>query len=416
MKHQISTIPAKTALIDNIASFHKDKIGRELAHANEVLICTAFLKSSGLKHIRTSLNRALKRGARITFIAGTDFYLTEPQALWDIFHLLSENKKQNKLYICNQARSTFHPKVYFWRSSGTATVLVGSANLTDGGLRANHELSILSIDSSASTLARQVRGYFSKLLKQTKRIKEAQWLTLSKYEQEYKVYRQRMATAEAVAKKEVETLSPLDQELLVKYLTKYRSDKAQTNEWRRKKANYNRARVLISNLARRQIRSSQGFLKLYEPLVGSRNESSLWHSGGLFRHKSMIASNYSKFLVMLRDILRSLNMDTILLIEKAVKKAQPIDGLGLNVITEILNTMKPKKYAVLNKNSISSLKLLGFSASIPRNKLMFSPDKYVQFNETTKEIARDCKFDDLSQVDHFLNFIYWHYVKKDSGS
>jgi len=44
-------------------------------------------------------------------------------------------------------------------------------------------------------------------------------------------------------------------------------------------------------------------------------------------------------------------------------------------------------------------------------KISFREEKYVEYNDLLKNVAVRCGFGDLSQVDHFMNYVYWKYVK-----
>jgi len=52
----------------------------------------------------------------------------------------------------NAIRSTFHPKIYLFRNDRAAELLVGSGNLTEGGLFTNYEGSLrVSLDLTDAT-------------------------------------------------------------------------------------------------------------------------------------------------------------------------------------------------------------------------------------------------------------------------
>ena len=93
----------------------------------------------------------------------------------------------------------------------------------------------------------------------------------------------------------------------------------------------------------------------------------------------------------------------------ALRHKRLIKGLGPNVITEILNTYAPKRYAVLNKNPLGSLAKLGFTR-FP-SPISFTADKYQEYCDFMLRLCQDCGLRDLRDLDHFTNFIYWKYAK-----
>jgi HKD family nuclease len=119
-------------------------INQEIQNANNVQIAVAFLKYSGLKVIETSMKQCLNKGGKIEIIAGLDFKTTDAQSLKYLINLKKEysnvsfycfgDKKENKTNI------VFHPKIYLFENKKETTGIVGSTNLTQGGLMTNFEV------------------------------------------------------------------------------------------------------------------------------------------------------------------------------------------------------------------------------------------------------------------------------------
>ena len=99
----------------------------------------AFVKRSGTKFIRQPLRDFATR-ADVRISVGVDLYGTSSEGLTDLL----EATLGGQLFVYrNNGPSTFHPKVYLFRSAERADVLVGSGNLTGGGLFTNYEASLL---------------------------------------------------------------------------------------------------------------------------------------------------------------------------------------------------------------------------------------------------------------------------------
>jgi HKD family nuclease len=97
----------------------------------------AFIKRSGTKHIRNSLVEFVNRGGKVVITGGVDVGGTTAQALED---LLSAVKGSGQLFVFHNSNgSTFHPKLFLFRNDMRARIVVGSANLTEGGLFTNYE-------------------------------------------------------------------------------------------------------------------------------------------------------------------------------------------------------------------------------------------------------------------------------------
>ena len=104
----------------------------------------AFVKRSGTRHVAPALT-AFGRTGDVEIIAGIDHRGTSAEGLRD---LLDATSPRGRVVVFhNRLPFTFHPKVYLFKSPSAADVLVGSGNLTEGGLFTNYEAALrLSLD------------------------------------------------------------------------------------------------------------------------------------------------------------------------------------------------------------------------------------------------------------------------------
>ncbi len=122
-------------------------INQELQNANSAKIAVAFLKYSGVQVIEQALNNCLKNNGSIEIIAGLDFKTTDPQSI----HYFIQLQKQvsNLKFYCygdkeeNKTGIVFHPKIYLFEKGRETTGIVGSTNLTRGGLLTNFEVNVV---------------------------------------------------------------------------------------------------------------------------------------------------------------------------------------------------------------------------------------------------------------------------------
>lgn len=125
-------------------------------------------------------------------VIGTHFYQTHPDVL-DMFI------GYNKVRFILQPSGVFHPKVYYFWTKSTWDLIIGSANMTNGGFGANQELS-LHISSNYTNETSEAK-LFSE---ETKRIIRDMWSqgsTMNK--QKAEVYRR----AHEIQKPRIEKLS-----------------------------------------------------------------------------------------------------------------------------------------------------------------------------------------------------------------
>src|SRR3989338_7879449 len=122
-------------------------INQELRNANSAKMVVAFLKYSGVKVIEKSLDNCLKNNGNVEIIAGLDFKTTDPQSM----HYFIQLQKQvtNLKFYCygdkdeNKTDIVFHPKIYLFEKGQETTGIVGSTNLTRGGLLTNFEVNVV---------------------------------------------------------------------------------------------------------------------------------------------------------------------------------------------------------------------------------------------------------------------------------
>jgi len=100
-------------------------------------LAVAWIKRSGLARLSDSLAVFRQRGGEVSAIVGIDERGATAQGLrlaieiFDSVHIYHERGSR-----------TFHPKVYLASGATTANILIGSSNLTAGGLFSNNEVGL----------------------------------------------------------------------------------------------------------------------------------------------------------------------------------------------------------------------------------------------------------------------------------
>ncbi len=162
-------------ITNNKEQTHLNVINQLLSSSDEIIICVAFLKNSGLDLILDQLSN------NCTFYIGTDYYLTEPLAIKKLL------RNGHKIYLVKKEKSTFHPKIYYFKKGNDISILTGSANITGGGLKENFEVSLLIQVKKNSTVDKEFKAMIETyLLNSVKITSEVQ---LSQYEREFDIYR-----------------------------------------------------------------------------------------------------------------------------------------------------------------------------------------------------------------------------------
>jgi hypothetical protein len=137
---------------------------------------------------------ALASNARLRLLAGRDYHLTEPQLLRRWMELVKPARIEARLF--SRAETTFHAKVLLVTvRPNHQFAIVGSGNLTKGGLIDNAECSIY-IDNSAHL--RELNRWFTRAFNVAEPITEA---LVRDYEEEYHTIQMHMLNGQKALQK-----------------------------------------------------------------------------------------------------------------------------------------------------------------------------------------------------------------------
>ncbi len=110
---------------------------------NRLSVAVAFVKTSGVSRIERALKEFIDNGGKVKFAVGVDHRGTSIEGLLALMNLIGAS---NEIWVVHNTdrreTPTFHPKVYLFESDEFAEVLIGSNNLTKGGLFTNYEASV----------------------------------------------------------------------------------------------------------------------------------------------------------------------------------------------------------------------------------------------------------------------------------
>ncbi|MGO7175356.1 phospholipase D-like domain-containing protein [Rhizobium ruizarguesonis] len=402
-------MPARKSLVNSNPSLlwndddihHQSIISDLLVTAKEFLCIVAFAKVSTFPDLQKTLRGRLSKGMKATFVIGTDFYQSDPELLDKLRKLTPGRNIRVYMGDFEANLPTFHPKVYVFRRGADTSVIVGSANLTSGGLRKNHELSIL-LRGSQAYIADEIEEWVDTLIADREIIPVTPE-ALAKYRRAFDINK----VEQQIARKRIraEIARPTGGlEAIRHLLAQIRSDKSEAGfdalvAKRRKDREVGLA--LLRTLAKPQAMSDERFLTQYIQLFET------FHSGGHRRGQSRVARNHEQFREGLRVLLQSTGGPKQTL-ETAYEVFEDVDRTGTNLITEILHLLDHDRFAVLNKNSVAGLTLCGFSG-YPRapNRKIVDPSKYERFCSDASQVQNELGLANLSELDTVFNAQYW---------
>jgi HKD family nuclease len=131
-------------------------INDELVKSQEVRIAVAFVNLNGLKKI--NLEKVDK--AKIVVGASISQGATEYRALGKLEQLARTNKKVKVRVIDNPK---FHPKLFIFKRNSYNTVIVGSSNLTEGGLQDNWEANLAIRFKRDNRESKEIESFFDRV-------------------------------------------------------------------------------------------------------------------------------------------------------------------------------------------------------------------------------------------------------------
>lgn len=142
--------------IQFLRQFDEARVGDLLVHElqsdwTSFQAAVAFAKLSGIQHLKAPLEvfAADTSNRCISVVVGIDHHGTSLEALSYLSSVLVPPHSLHVIHNAHHARPTFHPKVYLFASEAQAYAIIGSNNLTSGGLFTNYESSLaLHLDLS----------------------------------------------------------------------------------------------------------------------------------------------------------------------------------------------------------------------------------------------------------------------------
>lgn len=399
----------KLAFITNAEKGHQTALSAVLGSTDEARVAVAFLRRDGAKFLAGELRKGLGRGGNAEVFVGTDFCLTEPDALQTLLALADEFAAL-EIFIGAASAATFHPKVYAGFGKDLIQCVTGSANLTGGALGRNFEASIWATAEPTSEFAIGLAGMFGSL-RSSDRFRVLDPVNLAQYRSIWWPVdreRKRLERALALAKQ-----SLFDGQTLTRLFSEYQTDKQAQLDVANRAKNRKRARKVqraIANLGeteptaarrKRMLRSH-----LQDLMSGAGNGRHLWSSDAIYRRGSE-AYDHPEAMISLFNRAREASKDALTEgFNKVAGLAEDIPGVGVNMVTEIMNTFAPGRYPVVNGNTKKALAHLGitFPGALQLGK--FKSPRYAEVAGYIAAIRDRVGAADFAETDAFLNYVY----------
>jgi hypothetical protein len=420
----------------------------------EIKILTAFLKKSGLGFIKSMPHK------KLSIISGIDFFITDPEAVY----YLSENGFNVRIFY--EPRKVFHPKIIYIRSNANKeNLIVGSSNITFGGLNSNYEASLfIKKDFSTELVFQEFNKYFDTLQKSKycinienkifidyceifnlnkinakdtfdndiekkyfrdekpinniDEIKRDDWIYHDKFglgcimernEKIIDVFFMEKGEMKLTVSNMLQKIFSFDSALLDKYFSINRAVEFNSilNKFMEQKEESIKKRYIFyekwKNYLSREMVSDEIYSFFEEA-------SDFWT---LMELKKNILSEDEKEFNSLLDILNNQNLSIYKRFELACNKKNEnkvFGGIGPGITSTILSILYPDICIVYNNASNDFLNYFNIESIIKNNK---TTNKYYQYLLFCKIIMEKYNFKNLIEVDCFIGYVKINYLRNE---
>lgn len=121
-----------------------ERVQHDIASAEHFILVTAFATSEGITLLYPAMRKCLEAGGQGTLVLALDRQHFNAAELFEkLAELVESFPERLEVRIVRERAGLLHAKAVFAkRPDGTATLLVGSANLTERAFTQNHELGL----------------------------------------------------------------------------------------------------------------------------------------------------------------------------------------------------------------------------------------------------------------------------------
>lgn len=403
---------------------HGVELSNLFQDANHISWHIAFATMNGIEYINTELCDFLDAGHSARIIIGLDYYHTDPEVL-DYFHDLSCNHTgQINFFIGDQDRgSVFHPKTYVFYYGDDddkfARVLIGSANLTSGGLYGNYEFSAALLfrigDNGKNPFLVNLENHANSIIEDGE-VTLATTALIEQYRNEHRIHNlhRRLANRkaqESIARSQDE-INPDPYEYFRIILADYKERMPPNNfhgEVQQRIETRAESRNVLNRIREEQPWEHDEFLELYNQLVYNPH---LFHSDRIHVHRRNVARTNQHFADGLVDLQRNMVMVPGLTPRDAYNILQQhflsVNGVGVNILTEVLHAYDNTHYAVMNKLSVRQLQTVS-TAKFPNNITLktITGNIYQTFCDEAWVVCRALGLNNFTEFDALMNYDYW---------
>lgn len=357
----------------------------EIEAASEVLIATAFSHMTGWMVLEKSIKQS---SASIKILTGLDFWQTEPEVLRRWHDLGKSMDLDSRIYTGN---NVFHPKVFVVTGKTKSFALVGSGNLSEGGLRNNVECFVYVKEGRSID---DLKAWFNGIFDSDAYSCPVTSTDITEYAHERKPYSKQIKGFNKSRKSFVQRIGQRHQASLAKWnkavseARKYFASKEFKSSFKEFVAEVDEFKGLLN----------------YPEFDFDRNRWSRAYDIQALGH--IIPLNKAKVFDQSRRLKSGLRrlvdeeIDVVDRINSLVDKAERtyVSYLGMNMTTKVLAAHQPEKWPVLNEPVRKTLKHFGYT--VPRG--LSEGERYKLLADLLNKFMKETGAKNMLMLDRFF--------------
>jgi HKD family nuclease len=135
---------------------HQHLLAELIKKSDLSILCSGWIKLPGLKDLLPAIDSALENGAKIIV------YSNLKQTLDGVAGELASRSALTH-HMVDDTKRALHTKIYYFETGEQYTAVIGSANITKGGLSGNEELSVRLAGTKGDQLYHELQQYLQSL-------------------------------------------------------------------------------------------------------------------------------------------------------------------------------------------------------------------------------------------------------------
>ncbi|MBE0463536.1 MAG: phospholipase D-like domain-containing protein [Halomonadaceae bacterium] len=138
---------------------HQGLLSSLVENSEESVLCSGWLKIEGVRRLEPSIRKAVSKKFSVSIISNVAH--TQKRAA-----KLIKKWPSVQHFMTKQNARTLHSKIYYFRTGKKFTAIVGSANITEGGLVSSDEASLKISGTVEDDFHSEIKTYLDNLASQ----------------------------------------------------------------------------------------------------------------------------------------------------------------------------------------------------------------------------------------------------------